>query len=166
MEKCRCGLRQWKSDRQIIRTDSNQHPTTRNQQQTTDRQTRQPATNNKQLLSYTDRDTPDNQKPKLDNQRTSTGKKYNKTRLKATIPSCFICHKLDAESMRNFFQPIIHIILYKHKFKNDKPTRTFYPGGDSHLEISVIPMLRHLLYTREYSHGARAWQGFVAILSM
>jgi hypothetical protein len=27
-------------------------------------------------------------------------------------------------------------------------------------------MLGHLLYTREYSHGARAWQGFVAILSM
>jgi hypothetical protein len=40
------------------------------------------------------------------------------------------------------------------------------PGGDSHLEISVIPMLGHLLYTREYSYGARAWQGFVAILSM
>ncbi len=36
-------------------------------------------------------------------------------------------------------------------------------GGDSHLEISVIPMLRHLSYTREYSHGARAWQVFVAV---
>ncbi len=39
-------------------------------------------------------------------------------------------------------------------------------GGDSHLEISVIPMLAHILYPREYSHGARVWQGFVAILSM
>ncbi len=35
-------------------------------------------------------------------------------------------------------------------------------GGDSHLEISVIPMLGHPLYTP----GARACQGFVAILSM
>ncbi len=40
------------------------------------------------------------------------------------------------------------------------------PGGDSHLEISVIPVLRHSLYTWKYSHGARAWQGFVAIMSM
>jgi hypothetical protein len=39
-------------------------------------------------------------------------------------------------------------------------------GGDSHLEISVIPVLRHSLYTCRYSHGARAWQGFVAIMSM
>jgi hypothetical protein len=41
-----------------------------------------------------------------------------------------------------------------------------HPGGDSHLEISVIPVLRHSLYTCKYSHGARAWQGFVAIMSM
>jgi hypothetical protein len=38
--------------------------------------------------------------------------------------------------------------------------------GDSHLKISVIPMLGHLLYTCEYSLDARAWQGFVAILSV
>jgi hypothetical protein len=44
--------------------------------------------------------------------------------------------------------------------------RAIHSGGDFHLEISVIPMLGHLLYTREYSHGARAWQVFVAILSM
>jgi hypothetical protein len=41
-----------------------------------------------------------------------------------------------------------------------------YSGGDSHLEISVILMLGHPLYTREYRLGARAWQGFGAILSM
>jgi hypothetical protein len=40
------------------------------------------------------------------------------------------------------------------------------PGGDSHLEISVIPMLGDSLYTREYRIGARAWQGFLANLSM
>jgi hypothetical protein len=38
--------------------------------------------------------------------------------------------------------------------------------GQHHLEISIIPMLGHPFYTCEYSHGARAWQGFVAILSM
>ena len=36
-------------------------------------------------------------------------------------------------------------------------------GGDSHLEISVIPVLGHSLYTCKYSHGARAWQGLVAM---
>jgi hypothetical protein len=40
------------------------------------------------------------------------------------------------------------------------------PGGDSHLDISVIPMLGHRLYTCEYRLGARAWQGFVDIISL
>jgi hypothetical protein len=40
------------------------------------------------------------------------------------------------------------------------------PGGDSYHAISVIPMLGHRLYTFEYSLGARAWQGFVDILSL
>jgi hypothetical protein len=41
-------------------------------------------------------------------------------------------------------------------------------GGDSHIEIGVIPMLGDSLYeyTCEYRHGARAWQEFVANLSM
>ncbi len=39
-----------------------------------------------------------------------------------------------------------------------------YRGEGSHLEISVIPVLGHPLYTCEYSHGGRGWQGFVAIL--
>ncbi len=42
----------------------------------------------------------------------------------------------------------------------------FGSGGGSHLEISVIPMLGDSLYIREYRLGARAWQGFVANLSM
>ena len=30
-------------------------------------------------------------------------------------------------------------------------------GGDSHRDISVIPLLGHRLYTCEYRLGARAW---------
>jgi hypothetical protein len=40
------------------------------------------------------------------------------------------------------------------------------PGVDSHLEISVNPMLGDSLYTRDCRLGARAWQGFVANLSI
>jgi hypothetical protein len=47
-----------------------------------------------------------------------------------------------------------------YKFSEASP-----PGGDSHLEISLIPMLGDSSYTREYRLGARAWQGFVANLS-
>jgi hypothetical protein len=39
-------------------------------------------------------------------------------------------------------------------------------GEDSHHAISVIPVLGHPLYTCEYRIGARAWQGFVDILSL
>ncbi len=39
-------------------------------------------------------------------------------------------------------------------------------GGDSHHANSVIPVLGHRLYTCEYRLGARAWQGFVEILSL
>ncbi len=38
--------------------------------------------------------------------------------------------------------------------------------GDSHLKISVNPMLGHPLDTCEYRLGACAWQGLVVILSM
>jgi hypothetical protein len=39
-------------------------------------------------------------------------------------------------------------------------------GEDSHHAISVITVLGHPLYTCEYRLGARAWQGFVDILSL
>ncbi len=35
--------------------------------------------------------------------------------------------------------------------------RRVWAGGDSHLDISVIPLLGHRLYTCEYRLGARAW---------
>jgi hypothetical protein len=35
--------------------------------------------------------------------------------------------------------------------------RVLSAGGDSHLDISVIPMLGHRLYTCEYRLGARVW---------
>jgi hypothetical protein len=62
----------------------------------------------------------------------------------------------------------LHLIGFhcEGKFRLGEWLQLLYPGGNSHLEISVIPVLRHSLYTCKYSHGARAWQGFVVIMSM
>jgi hypothetical protein len=43
------------------------------------------------------------------------------------------------------------------------PVRNVFDAGRYITRASV---LRHSFYTCKYSHGARAWQGFVAIMSM
>ncbi len=87
--------------------------------------------NNKQLLCYVVlTETRDNQKPKLDNQRTTYRKKIQEDKDERNNLFMPNFSQLDAENERPtarlyFSQRIIHIIVYKLGFNNYKPTRPF-----------------------------------------